>query len=377
MFETELAGGEYCGYMDKLDDRLRGSKQGTVELGKDDKNLIGITIGGGAPHCPVLYLVQVFENGPAHKSGVLEPGDEILSVNGRNCRGWAKSDLAKFIQSVKGHVRLTYLKFPCGLEDGKTTDIFMKKLKHKFVENVSMDTADALGLSRAVLSNDRTTHKVIELEKIGKVLKELKTYLVDQVAKLKNISKSYKGISDVFSEMMCHETSNNTIASFRLVSDSHQTFYNSTETLINEMDRILEKIHVFLTQIIPDTKLTLKKYLNLKFEYLSFCLKVKELEDEEADVLYDEEIGDRLHSGNYEYRLNLKCRHISKQKFLRAKEDFLEKMELLDQKNVEQVVLILNQYASAHFAYYDKCYEKSLILNDFDIELTESLCNKK
>lgn len=32
---------------------------GSVTLAKDEKNLIGISIGGGAPLCPCLYIVQV------------------------------------------------------------------------------------------------------------------------------------------------------------------------------------------------------------------------------------------------------------------------------------------------------------------------------
>ncbi len=32
---------------------------GVVTIQKDDSNLIGISIGGGAPLCPCLYIVQV------------------------------------------------------------------------------------------------------------------------------------------------------------------------------------------------------------------------------------------------------------------------------------------------------------------------------
>lgn len=32
---------------------------GSVIIKKDQTNLIGISIGGGAPYCPCLYIVQV------------------------------------------------------------------------------------------------------------------------------------------------------------------------------------------------------------------------------------------------------------------------------------------------------------------------------
>lgn len=34
---------------------------GSVIIKKDQSNLIGISIGGGAPYCPCLYIVQVLQ----------------------------------------------------------------------------------------------------------------------------------------------------------------------------------------------------------------------------------------------------------------------------------------------------------------------------
>ena len=82
-------------------DRGLKGKPGTVTLSKDKQNLIGISIGGGAPLCPVLYVVQVFDNTPAAKDGTLQAGDEIVGVNGKSLRGKTKVDVAKAIQAVK------------------------------------------------------------------------------------------------------------------------------------------------------------------------------------------------------------------------------------------------------------------------------------
>ena len=53
---------------------------------------------------------------------------------------------------------------------------------------------------------------------------------------------------------------------------------------------------------IPDTKLTIKKYADVKFEYLSYCLKVKEMDDEEYSYQALQEPLYRVETGNYEYR---------------------------------------------------------------------------
>ena len=59
---------------------------GSITLTKDPSNLIGISIGGGAPMCPCLYIVQVFDNTPAAKDATLEAGDELVGVNGANVK---------------------------------------------------------------------------------------------------------------------------------------------------------------------------------------------------------------------------------------------------------------------------------------------------
>lgn len=74
---------------------------GVVTLQKDSQNLIGISIGGGAPLCPCLYVVQIFDNTPAAKDGTLDSGDEIVAVNGQSAKGRTKVEVAKMIQSIK------------------------------------------------------------------------------------------------------------------------------------------------------------------------------------------------------------------------------------------------------------------------------------
>lgn len=84
-----------------LTDRGMTVTSGHVTLKKDPQNLIGISIGGGAPLCPCLYVVQVFDNTPAAKEGQLAAGDEIVGVNGQSVKGRTKVEVARMIQSIK------------------------------------------------------------------------------------------------------------------------------------------------------------------------------------------------------------------------------------------------------------------------------------
>lgn len=98
-------------------------------------------------------MFQVFDNTPASKDGSLESGDEIVAVNGVSMKGKTKVEVAKMIQSVLGDVMINYNKLHADPKQGKSLDIVLKKVKHRMVDNMSSATADALGLSRAILCN--------------------------------------------------------------------------------------------------------------------------------------------------------------------------------------------------------------------------------
>lgn len=124
----------------------------------------GISIGGGGPYCPCLYIVQVFDNTPVSKEGTLQSGDELLGVNGASVKGKTKVEVAKMIQSAESDVIIQYNKLHAEHQQGEGLDIALKKIKHRLVENMSSKTADALGLSRAILCNDSLVKRLKELE---------------------------------------------------------------------------------------------------------------------------------------------------------------------------------------------------------------------
>ncbi len=104
---------------------------GVVTITKDNSNLIGISIGGGAPLCPCLYVVQVFDNTATARDGTLEAGDEIVGVAGYSVKGKSKAEVAKMIQASKGKVIIKYNKLHADPKQGKTLDLILKKFKHK------------------------------------------------------------------------------------------------------------------------------------------------------------------------------------------------------------------------------------------------------
>ena len=121
----------------------------------------------------------------------------------------------------------------------------------------------------------------------------------------------------------------------------------------------------YLNKAIPDTKLTIKRYADVKFEYLSYCLKVKEMDDEESSYAVLGEPLYRVETGNYEYRLVLRCRSDARQRFARLRSDVLVKLEMLDNKHVQDIVFQLKRLMSGLSKFHQviKLFETLIFKN--------------
>jgi hypothetical protein len=136
---------------------------------------------------------------------------------------------------------------------------------------------------------------------------------------------------------------------------------------------MIADLNTYLTKAIPDTKLTIEKYADAKFEYLSYCLKVKEMDDEECSYASLQEPLYRVETGNYEYRLILRCRQLARERFAKMRADVLVKLELLDQKHVQDIVFQLHRFITALDKYHKDCNDVMKEADIFPIEVDLSL----
>uniref|UniRef100_A0A4X1VKT3 PRKCA-binding protein n=1 Tax=Sus scrofa TaxID=9823 RepID=A0A4X1VKT3_PIG len=321
---------------------------GKVTLQKDAQNLIGISIGGGAQYCPCLYIVQVFDNTPAALDGTVAAGDEITGVNGRSIKGKTKVEVAKMIQEVKGEVTIHYNKLQADPKQGMSLDIVLKKVKHRLVENMSSGTADALGLSRAILCNDGLVKRLEELERTAELYKGMTEHTKNLLRAFYELSQTHRAFGDVFSVIGVREPQPAASEAFVKFADAHRSIEKFGIRLLKTIKPMLTDLNTYLNKAIPDTRLTIKKYLDVKFEYLVSGL----------EPLY------RVSTGNYEYRLILRCRQEARARFSQMRKDVLEKMELLDQKHVQDIVFQLQRFVSTMSKYYNDCYA---VLRDADV----------
>merc|ERR1712013_276111 len=330
---------------------------GAVTIVKDEGNLIGISIGGGAPTCPCLYIVQVFDNTPAAKDGTIEAGNELVGINGTNVKGKTKVEVAKMIQATKKEVVIKYNKLHADPKQGKTLDLILKKVKHKMVENMKSSAADALGLSRAILCNDSLIKKLDELQRT----EEMYTGLVDHTRRVLmgyfDLVRVSKELGEEFCKIGVREPQKAANEAFCEFGEYHRQMEKFGIAMLRKTKPILSDLGTYLTKAIPDTKLTIKKYADVKFEYLSYCLKVKELDDEDYSYQALQETLYRVETGNYEYRLVLRCRSEARKRFAAIRSDVLVKLELLDNKHVQDIVHQLRRLMSSLTSFHLDCHK--------------------
>ncbi|KAK2161188.1 hypothetical protein LSH36_120g10013 [Paralvinella palmiformis] len=347
---------------------------GSVKLKKDSQNLIGISIGGGAPYCPCLYVVQIFDNTPAAKEGTLAAGDEIVGVNGNSVKGRTKVEVAKMIQSVKSEVTINYNKLHADPKQGKSLDIVLKKVKHRVVETMNSGTADALGLSRAILCNDGLVKKLKEMEKIANMYKLLVRHTRALLKTFFDLSQAHRDFGDVFAGIGVREPQPRASEAFTKFGEAHREIERYAISMLKTAKPIISDLNTYLDKAVPDTRLTIKKYLDAKFEYLSYCLKVKEMDDEEYSYAALQEPLYRVETGNYEYRLILRCRQEARSRFAKMRSDVLVKLELLDNKHVQDIVFQLQRLVNGMAKYHNECHAilKDAIVFPIEVDLSRS-----
>ncbi|KAG5321498.1 PICK1 protein, partial [Acromyrmex heyeri] len=328
---------------------------GNVVIQKDTSNLIGISIGGGAPLCPCLYIVQIFDNTPVAADGTLQAGDELVAVNGASVKGKTKVEVAKMIQSCDSQVSINYNKLHADPKQG--------------LEGMGSTTADALGLSRAILCNDALVQRLMMLKRTENFYRGLVTHAKATLHAFFDLIQIYKVFGDAFAAIGVREPQPRASEAFRQFGEQHRQMEKFGMIMLKTLKPILSDLGTYLNKAIPDTRLTISKYADAKFEYLSYCLKVKELDDEEQSCVALQEPLYRVETGNYEYRLILRCRQEARARFAKLRSDVLIKLELLDNKHVQDVVWQLHKFAAGLAKYYANTRDLLSTVTLFPVEV--------
>uniref|UniRef100_A0AC35U7Y7 PRKCA-binding protein n=1 Tax=Rhabditophanes sp. KR3021 TaxID=114890 RepID=A0AC35U7Y7_9BILA len=321
---------------------------------KDSKGHIGIAIGGGYPICKSIYIVQIFEGSPSANNKEIQVGDDILGINGKSVVGLSKNQVANLIQSAKGKVKIAFLPLEQSINEEQTLDIAFKKIKHRIVEFLDSETADALGLSRAILCNDLLLQSLQKMEHNTVFYDKLVSTLNCMTKNSYGIAKAQSKISTSFCEIAAK--TNNSVANnlYTAFGEGNKNMIKVNQNMGDKIAIIEESLKNYGEKAIPDTKEALKRYLDAKFEYLSYCLKVKEMEDEEIDAIQNNFYLERLDFGNFEYKAVLRCRETAKSKFVDQRERALIKIEMLNEKHNRDLAIKLKELIEGMKDSYDE-----------------------
>lgn len=288
----------------------------------------------------------------------MQSGDELLGVNGSSVKGKTKVEVAKMIQSAEKEVVIHYNKLHAENAQGDTLDIALKKIKHRLVENMSSKTADALGLSRAILCNDSLVKRLKELEGTELMYRGLVDHCKRVLKAYFNVFQIIQAFGTEFCSMSIREPQPTASEAYRAFGDMHRGLEKEGIQMIKALKPVIANFGTYLNKAIPDTKLTVRKYADSKFAYLSYCLKVKEMDDEEQSYSSIQEPLYRVETGNYEYRLVLRCRQEARAKFAKLRTDVLEKIELLEAKHAQSLADNLKKLMEGLAKFTQDCIAK-------------------
>lgn len=241
------------------------------------------------------------------------------------------------IQSTTDEVSIHYNKLHAEPSQGESLDIVLKKMKHRLVEGMSSSTADTLGLSRAILCNDSLVKRLQELEATEMMYRGLVEHAKRMLKAHYDVLQTYQAFGNTFAAISVREPQPRASEAFRIFGELHRNMERDGVKMLKSIKPVLSDLGTYLHKAIPDTKLTIRRYADAKFTYLSYCLKVKEMDDEEHSYAALQEPLYRVETGNYEYRLILRCRQEARAKFARLRSDVLEKMELLESKHARDL----------------------------------------
>ena len=270
-------------------------------------------------------------------------------------------------------------------------------MKHRLIEGMGSATADALGLSRAILCNDALVQRLMTLQRTENLYRGLVSHAKATLHAFFDLIQVYKGIfikllinilifsvisnilhvlvfGDAFAAIGVKEPQPRASEAFRQFGEQHRQMEKYGIMTLKNLKPILNDLGTYLHKAIPDTRLTISKYADAKFEYLSYCLKVRELDDEEQSYVSLQEPLYRVETGNYEYRLVLRCRQEARARFAKLRSDVLVKLELLDNKHVQDVVWQLQKFAAGLAKYYSSTRDllSSVTLFPVEVDLSHS-----
>ena len=162
-------------------------------------------------------------------------------------------------------------------------------------------------------------------------LNEFRTKLDELITFYQNQAETYLTLSEtcsIFTKKSETDSKTSTTNSKNLnhgLLDAQSKHAQTSKGLIFCRNKLIEFEQSKLSSAVQ----MLDIYEHDKYEFLSFFLKIKEMEEEENDAIYNNIPNWRLETGNYDYRMLLKAKVLLKEKFKKSRTSFIAQVDQL------------------------------------------------
>ncbi|KAL7678082.1 hypothetical protein ACOME3_004311 [Neoechinorhynchus agilis] len=194
-----------------------------------------------------------------------------ISIGG----GYSVDKAAKLIKELEGpEIRITYKKLLVNVSTFLDSDMemFIKQLKHKFVEKVDSGIADFLGITRAVIRNDPLVTKMKHLDNLYRFHDRLIPLLRKYEKGSQKLFSIHREFGNALADMGARDPQESASDAFTRLGDAHRAIEAKEEHLRKILCEVVGRMRNFVTNIFPDLEETKKRYLSAKYDFLSCCL---------------------------------------------------------------------------------------------------------
>ena len=136
---------------------------------------------------------------------------------------------------MQGEVTIQYNKLHAEASQGKSLDIILKKVKHRLVENMSSTTADALGLSRAILCNDGLVKKLAELQRIEVMYRGMVEHTQRLLRAYLELLRVIKVFGETFAQIGVREPQPRASLAFTQFADYHRAIEKRGVEMVKQL----------------------------------------------------------------------------------------------------------------------------------------------
>eukprot|EP00126_Sphaerothecum_destruens_P014924 Sdes_comp8817_c0_seq1m204 len=307
-----------------------------VSVRKDASGSLGMSLGGGAPLCPIIYAVGITPNLPIACQTDIQIGDEIIDVNGVSLDGLSRHQVKQIIQQFSGEFDIGYRKFRLqeNQEGGEPLDIRFTKLKHRISSNFGAE--ESLPDFSEVKESQEFLDLIYQSQYSSQLFKQLAEALAAYEASLKKLAEAEKEVGSILGNMGS-ALPGSLGKSSKSVGFSYHLLSRISETCVPAVENLIGDLNCFSSSVFEDIRLTLEKYRVTKAEYLAYYWKGKRLEEEEEEYELKGMPLKRCKEGNVIYRMNLRGLNRAQLSFDECQNILLTKLKTVEEKRLSEL----------------------------------------